>query len=82
MAKKRCPVSTRTQTVIFPKSFGVAKARRWLKRHGLKSPKVDRTATELRFRQAPPGKCRRDSFASIPMGSTGVRKIICCPRKA
>jgi len=78
---QRCSTSTVTQSVVFPKRWGVARARRWLKSHGLRSPKVDRTATELRFRQMPPGKCRRGNFASIPMGKTGVRKIICCPKR-
>jgi hypothetical protein len=77
---RRCSVGTATQSVVFPERWGVTQARRWLATHGLRSPKVDRTATELRFRQRPPGGCRRGTFASIPMGRTGVRKIICCPK--
>jgi len=77
---QRCPISTVTQSVVFPRSYGVAKARRWLRTYGAKAGKVDRTASELRFRQMPPTKCRRGNFASIPMGATGIRKIICCPK--
>ena len=77
---KRCPISTVTQTVIFPKSFGVAKARAWLRAHGEKAGKVDRKTGSLRFRQMPPSKCRKGNYATLPMGSSGIRKVICCPK--
>lgn len=69
-----------TQSVVFPKAYGVARAKRWLRDHGLKAGKVDRTASTLRFRQRSPSSCKRDDFAMISMGSTGIRKVICCPK--
>lgn len=77
---QRCPISTKPQTVIFPKRYGVKRAKAWLRTHGLKANKVDRTGNKLRFRQMPPSKCRKGNFATIPMGKTGITKVICCPK--
>lgn len=77
---RRCPISTVTQTVIFPRSYGMGRARKWLSAHGSRSTKVDRTKNSLRFRQISPSKCRPGNFATIPMGKTGIRKVICCPK--
>ena len=78
---KRCPISTKVQTVIFPKRYGVTHARKWLREHGLKAGKVDRSyRNQIRFRQMAPSRCRAGNFATIPMGETGIRKVICCPK--
>jgi len=76
---RRCRTSTVTQSVVFPKAWGLARARAWLRAHGLKADKVDRTAHTLRFRQRAPKACQRGNYATISMGSTGIRKVICCP---
>jgi hypothetical protein len=77
---KRCPISTVTQTVIFPRAYGVPRAKKWLRKHKLKASKVDYEANTIRFRQISPKSCRGGEFASIPMGKTSIRKIICCPK--
>lgn len=77
---KRCARSMVTQSVVFPKAYGVGPARRWLKEHGLTSRKVHATKGTLRFRQLPPTACKRGNYATIKMGATGIRKIICCPK--
>ena len=71
-----------TQTVIFPKAYGARKARNWLRNHRLKFGKVDRKPKTIRFRQVDPSSCQRGSYATIDMGSTGIKKVICCPRQA
>lgn len=82
MAKAaRCSLSLVTQSVVFPKSFGVKAAKRWLREHKLKAGKVDRQANTLRFRQVGPSVCRRGEFATIPMGNTGIQKVLCCPKR-
>jgi hypothetical protein len=66
--------------VTFPARYGVARARAWLRKHGLHAGKVDRTATRLRFRQRDPATCQRGNFATIPMGATGIQQVLCCPK--
>jgi hypothetical protein len=78
---QRCPISTVTQTVIFPRAYGVPRAKKWLRKHKLKAGKVDYEANTIRFRQISPKSCRGGEFASIPMGKTSIRKIICCPKR-
>jgi hypothetical protein len=77
----RCPVSLVTQSVVFPRRYSVARARRWLRKHKLSARKLDRTAHKLRFRQLDPRQtCAAGNFATIPMGQTGIQKILCCPK--
>jgi len=78
---RRCSTSTKTQSVLFPKSWGVVKARKWLRAHGKKAGKVDHKPNHLRFRQFSPTKCKRGNFATIPLGSEGVKAVICCPKR-
>lgn len=80
-AASRCGVALVTQSVVFPRRYGAARARRWLRKHKLKARKLDRTATQLRFRQLDPRRmCAAGNFATISMGQTGIRKILCCPK--
>jgi len=82
MPAARCGVALVTQSVVFPRRYGVARARRWLRTHKLKARKLDRTATQLRFRQLDPRRaCAAGNFATISMGATGIRKILCCPKQ-
>jgi hypothetical protein len=81
MPAARCGVALVTQSVVFPRRYGVARARRWLRKHKLKARKLDRTATQLRFRQLDPRRtCAAGNFATISMGQTGIQKILCCPK--
>lgn len=65
------------QSVVVPKSWGLRRARAWLKAHGYAAPKVDVTKNTLRFRQHDPRSC--SSFGTIKMGKD-VRAVVCCPR--
>ena len=50
------------QSVIFPKSYEVKNARKWLKANGYKSPKVDIETNTLRFRQISPTVVKRKGY--------------------
>ena len=49
------------QSVVFKRKFWtIVRARKWMKRRGLKSTmKVDRNKTQYRFRQLPPKRFKR-----------------------
>lgn len=78
-AYPKCPTGTVTQSVIFPKSYGAVPAKRWLRKHKLKAPNVQRTKKTLRFRQRDPSTCVKGQYATIPMGDTPIKMVICCP---
>lgn len=90
MAKAaRCSLGLVTQSVVFPSCpmygerkpcYGLKAAQQWLRKHKLKADKVDRQANTLRFRQVSPRVCRRGQFATISMGRTGIKKVLCCPK--
>lgn len=55
--KKGRSRATDVQSVTFDKQYWDARrAKSWLRKHGFKSPKVDETANQLRFRQRAPGQ--------------------------
>ncbi len=55
-------------------------ARRWLRAHDLRAPKADRTTNQLRFRQFPPGECRRDSFSTLSEDLPQGVQLLDCER--
>lgn len=79
--KGRCARGTTVQSIIFPANkYSVAQATAWLRAHGKKSAKVDRRGGQLRFRQIPPTWC--ETFGTIKLGaSTGIKAVVCCPKK-
>jgi len=78
---KKCKVGMQAQSVVFSTArYSEKRAKQWLRDHRLTIKKIDRNATQLRFRQFSPSRCKAGQYASIPMGKTGIRKIICCPK--
>jgi hypothetical protein len=75
----KCATALVTQSVIFPRNYGAVPAKQWLRKHKLKAPNVERTKKTLRFRQRDPSTCVRNQYATIPMGETGIKKVLCCP---
>jgi hypothetical protein len=80
---KRCPRGTEIQTVIFDLSTWTAReARGWLLAHKFQAPRVDRTKTQLRYRQRDPGEFESGSLRTIDLESAGkIRAVVGCPRK-
>lgn len=67
----------RVQSFRFDKKkFSTAQAKKWLADHGAKAGKVDETPNQLRFRQFPPGKCKKGTHQvlsrNFPAGITAV----------
>lgn len=57
------------QSVVFDKElWRGSQARRWLKRHGMLSGKVDETSASYRFRQHPPRAGARYATKMLPGG--------------
>lgn len=84
MARKRCKVGLETQSIMFDeKKWDGNKARRWLRSHDFKTPRTDRTASKLRYRQMPPSRCQRGTFRTIRFGSKGrgIQAVVCCPKR-
>ncbi len=58
------------------RGWTVRAAQAWLRAHDFRAPAVDRAATQLRFRQFPPGECAVDSFSTLtenfPRGISAV----------
>jgi len=66
--------SSDVQSVIFDKKlFTSEEAKKWLKKHGFKSGKIDKTEDKLRFRQKNPSQFKR--FRTKP-ADKGVKLII------
>lgn len=64
--KKGRSRTTDVQSVTFDKQYWDARrAKSWLRKHGFKSPKVDETANQLRFRQRAPGQYNQYATKSI-----------------
>lgn len=75
--------ATEVQTFIFDRSkWTVTAARKWLKDHNKKVPKVDTTADYHRFRQAPPFNFQAGTFRTIDIGakSKGIKAVVAVPR--
>jgi len=77
-----CRTGTEAQTVLFDaEKWTVAKARKWLKEHNMKSPRVSREGNYLRFRQAPPNRFTVGSFRTKTIDrKMGVKLVIGCPK--
>jgi len=75
--------STEVQTFLFDRQkWTITAARKWLKDHGKKVPKVDTTAEYHRFRQSPPFHFQKGTFRTISIGSKskGIKAVIAVPR--
>lgn len=75
--------STEIQSFLFDKQkWTVTSAKKWLKEHDKKVPKVDTTAEYHRFRQAPPFHFQKGTFRTISIGaaSNGIKAVIAVPR--
>jgi hypothetical protein len=59
------------QCVCFPVSYGVKEAKKWLKASGYKSPKVDETENQLRFRQIAPNTVKKQGFTEYKTKEIG-----------
>jgi hypothetical protein len=73
---------TSVQSVVLSKQRfrTLEEARSWIKENGFKDDKVDEKPNTFRFRQFPPGRCKRGTFRQIrPRGSRGVQFVICVP---
>jgi hypothetical protein len=79
---KKCRVGTEIQSVRFDSAVWTAgEARRWLLDHGFQSPRVDRTNTQLRYRQLPPSRFEKGSFRTIDLDkSQHISAVIGCPK--
>jgi len=76
---QRCKRGMEVQTILFDrKRFTAAKARKWLKDHDFKAPKVDKGDKFLRFRQKAPKSCKFFRFGKA--FEKGVRPVYCCPK--
>lgn len=68
------------QSVVFPESkFDVKSARKWLREHKYKSPKVEKTENTLRFRQLPPKSVEKKGFTEFRnkmLGDSGIFLVI------
>lgn len=76
--------ATDVQTYLFDKSkWGVTAAKKWLKDHGKKVPKVDTTSEYHRFRQSPPFNFQKGTFRTIDIGpkSKGIKAVIAVPKE-
>jgi len=67
--------SSHPQSILFRKrGWSENKARKWLKKHGYKSGKVDKTKNYLRFRQESPSKFKEFRIQSF--GTKGIKVIL------
>lgn len=74
--------STDVRSVLFDKSkWTVTEAKKWLKDHGYKVPKVDTTDQYHRFRQRPPFQFKAGTTRTITFGakSLGIKALIAVP---
>ncbi len=71
-----------TQSVVFPKSdFTITQAKDWLRRHDLKTSKVDIKPNTLRFRQHPPSVCQKEHFFAKKIQNGKVTLVLCRPKR-
>jgi hypothetical protein len=69
------------QTIMFStKHFDGNSARAWLRKHGFKVPKMDRTANYIRYRQFDPKMFNKDSFRTLEF-KKGVKAVVGIPKK-
>lgn len=79
--RRRCPVGTQTQTLVFEKDyFNRGDATHWARSHGYRVTKIDETTDSYRIRQQSPRSFTRGSFRTIPL-SDGIKAVIACPRR-
>lgn len=68
------------QSVIFDKKkYSIDNAKKWLRKNGYLSPKVDETENQLRFRQKDPDLLESVGFSqyrTVPLGKSGIQLII------
>jgi len=65
------------QSVIFPHSYGIPEARKWLKTNGYKSPKVDVEKNTIRFRQMTPSAVKKQGFTEYRNKEIGDGILLC-----
>ncbi len=54
---------TKVQSVLFKHDYGVASAKKWLKKHGYKYGDLDETKQYLRFRQLDTKKLKKSGYS-------------------
>lgn len=77
-----CKTGMEAQSILFAADkWTDAKAKKWLRDHGFKTPKVHKTANYLRYRQAPPDRYKKGQYATEPLsGSKGILAVFGCPK--
>jgi len=69
------------QTIIFnDQFFNGNEARAWLRKHGFKTPQMDRTVNFLRYRQKDPKKFYTDSFRTLEF-KDGILAVVAIPKR-
>jgi hypothetical protein len=68
-------------SVVFPKEYGIPKARKWLKENHYKSPKVDIEENTIRFRQQSPTSLKKRGFTEYRTKSIGDISLILVYKK-
>ena len=72
---------SRVQTIIFDrKLFNGHSARAWLRKHNFKTPKTEKTANFLRYRQSEPKMFHKDSFRTLEF-KKGIKAVVAIPVK-
>ena len=76
-----CKTGMKIQSILFDRAQWTAgRAKKWLRGHGAKTPKVDATADNLRFRQAPPFHFKKGSFRTKTLDQPmGIKAVVACP---
>lgn len=73
---------TTIQSVLFDKQkWTSARAKKWLKRHGMLAPISDTTEAYYRFRQSDPSNFDKETFRTISLGyiGDGIKAVIGVP---
>jgi hypothetical protein len=75
--KKRNPISTRVQSLLFSRDAGwtVSSANAWARAHGYRAKDADVTANNVRLRQADPGRFSRLRTVTFSKAK-GIKAII------
>ena len=81
--KKKCTTGMRVQSYLFDRSIWTeSQAKKWLRDHDAKIPKVDKTKNYYRYRQESPTHFRKKPYGTKEIGkNTGIYIVTACPLK-
>lgn len=79
-SNRLCRSGMEVQTVLFESDRWTRKdARAWLLEHKLKAPQAVVEGNNLRYRQAPTTRFKKDSFRTKSIPRKGIKLVVACP---